>query len=100
MTSEKSDKPSEKSEFDDDEIEKEETVEKTGKDENKETDEKNDDNKLVNIHITKDLEFHRQRGTILTWKGKTEVDEDDTAVSFQEKEGVHDIWYYNHYISF
>jgi len=61
------------------------------------TSESDKNNKLFDLPIAKDLQFNRQRGIILTWKGRTESDEDDIAVSFQEKEGVHDIWYNLHF---
>ena len=59
---------------------------------NEYTNEKDESSNLFEILISKDIDFHRQRGTILTWKGKTEIDEDDTAVSFQDQEGVQEIW--------
>ena len=36
--------------------------------------------------------FHNQRGTILTWKNSKNIVEDDSAISFQEKDGVNEIW--------
>ena len=36
--------------------------------------------------------FHNQRGTILTWKNSKNILEDDTAISFQDKDGVNEIW--------
>jgi len=51
-----------------------------------------DNDKIFELKITNEIEFHRQRGTILTWKGKEDEDDDDSAISFQEKEGVQEIW--------
>ena len=31
-------------------------------------------------------------GTIITWKEKPEDEDDDIAISFQEKEGSKEIW--------
>ena len=36
--------------------------------------------------------FHNQRGTILTWKNSKKIVEDDSAISFQDKDGVNEIW--------
>ena len=47
---------------------------------------------ILNINITEEnLEFHFQRGTILTWKKRGISDEDNIAISFQEKEGLNEI---------
>jgi len=47
---------------------------------------------IFNIDIRKESsEFHNQRGTIITWKKPGTVGEDNTAISFQEKEGVIEI---------
>lgn len=37
-------------------------------------------------------DFHLQRATIITWKESTEISDDDRAISFQEPEGVKEIW--------
>ena len=48
---------------------------------------------MFNIEIKKDsIDFHNQRGIIITWKMGNEINEDNTAISFQEKEGVFEIW--------
>ena len=48
---------------------------------------------ILNINLLKEnLEFHNQRGTILTWKSGGVSDEDNIAISFQEKEGITDIF--------
>jgi hypothetical protein len=47
---------------------------------------------IFELKLTNDLEFHRQRGTILTWRSKKEEEDDDTAISFQEKEGIREVW--------
>ena len=48
---------------------------------------------IFNIDIRKETaEFHNQRGTIITWKKPGTVGEDNTAISFQEKEGVIEIF--------
>ena len=47
---------------------------------------------VFNIDIRKEnAEFHNQRGTIITWKKPGTMGEDNTAISFQEKEGVIEI---------
>ena len=47
---------------------------------------------VFNIDIRKEnAEFHNQRGTIITWKKPDTIGEDNTAISFQEKEGVIEI---------
>ena len=47
---------------------------------------------VFNIDIRKEnSEFHNQRGTIITWKKPGTMGEDNTAISFQEKEGVIEI---------
>ena len=47
---------------------------------------------VFNIDIRKEnAEFHNQRGTIITWKKTGTMGEDNTAISFQEKEGVIEI---------
>ena len=48
---------------------------------------------IFNIDILKEnIEFHNQRGTILTWKKINTLDEDNIAISFQEKEGITEIF--------
>ena len=48
---------------------------------------------IFNINIVEEnLEFHNQRGTILTWKKGGASDEDNIAISFQEKEGITEIF--------
>ena len=48
---------------------------------------------IFNIDILKgNIEFHNQRGTILTWKKMGSLDEDNIAISFQEKEGIAEIF--------
>ena len=47
---------------------------------------------MFSIDINKDtVNFHNQRGTIMTWKTSEDKIDDDTAISFQEKEGVTEI---------
>ena len=47
---------------------------------------------MFSIDINKDaIDFHNQRGTIMTWKTSNDNIDDDTAISFQEKEGVIEI---------
>ena len=47
---------------------------------------------IFNIDIVEEkLEFHNQRGTILTWKNEAISEEDNVAISFQEKEGITEI---------
>ena len=47
---------------------------------------------IINIDIKKEnVEFHNQRGTILTWKKSNTFGEDNIAISFQDKEGVLEI---------
>ena len=48
---------------------------------------------MFNIEIKKDsIEFHNQRGIIITWQIGNDSNEDNMAISFQEKEGVVEIW--------
>jgi hypothetical protein len=47
---------------------------------------------IFEFKITEYIDFHRQRGTILTWKVKQDEEDDDSAVSFQDKEGIREIW--------
>ena len=47
---------------------------------------------IFNIDIIKEnIDFHNQRGTILTWKKGGTYGQDNNAISFQEKEGVLEI---------
>ena len=47
---------------------------------------------IFNIDIKKEnVDFHNQRGTILTWKNNNIFGEDNYAISFQDKEGVIEI---------
>ena len=47
---------------------------------------------MFTININKDkVDFHNQRGTIMTWKSGNDKGDDDTAISFQEKEGITEI---------
>ena len=55
----------------------------------------NEDNyeEMFNIEIKKNsVDFHNQRGIIITWKERKDISEDNIAISFQEKEGVIEIW--------
>jgi hypothetical protein len=47
---------------------------------------------MFDLKISNNMEFHRQRGTILTWKVKDDEEDDDTAISFQDKEGIREVW--------
>ena len=48
---------------------------------------------IFNIDIIEEnLEFHNQRGTILTWKNEDSFEEDNIAISFQLKEGITEIF--------
>ena len=51
-----------------------------------------DSSTVFEIKIEKDTEFNKQRGTIITWKNNVSEDDDDVAISFQDKEGVKEIW--------
>ena len=47
---------------------------------------------IFKIDIRKDnIDFHNQRGSILTWKKNESFGEDNIAISFQEKEGILEI---------
>lgn len=48
---------------------------------------------MFELKLMGEMDFHRQRGTILTWKNKKEEEDDDTAISFQDKEGIREVWY-------
>ena len=48
---------------------------------------------MFKIELKKNsVEFHNQRGIIITWKDGNNINEDNIAISFQEKEGVIEIW--------
>lgn len=47
---------------------------------------------VFDIKIEKETEFNKQRGTIITWKNNLYDEDDDIAISFQDKEGVKDVW--------
>ena len=50
---------------------------------------------IFNIDIIKEnIDFHNQRGTILTWKKGGSYGQDNNAISFQDKEGVLEILKY------
>lgn len=51
-----------------------------------------DNSTVFEIKIDKNSEFNKQRGTIITWKTNNKEEDDDTAISFQEKDGVKEIW--------
>lgn len=48
---------------------------------------------MFEMKLTEGIDFHRQRGTILTWKNKDDEEDDDSAISFQDKEGIREVWY-------
>ena len=43
------------------------------------------------VLINSSLEFHNQRGTILTWKQSQDLADDNIAVSFHEKQGIEEV---------
>ena len=47
---------------------------------------------IFELKLSDSIDFHRQRGTILTWKSRLEEEDDDTAISFQDKEGIREVW--------
>ncbi len=47
---------------------------------------------IFELKLSDAIEFNRQRGTILTWKSKAEEEDDDSAISFQDKEGIREVW--------
>ena len=49
-------------------------------------------NTVFEIKIERHSQFNKQRGTILTWKKNSQDDDDDVAISFQEIDGVKEIW--------
>ena len=52
----------------------------------------NSNTELFNILINENIEFHIQRGTILTWKTNNNLIEDNSAISFQSREDIKEIW--------
>jgi hypothetical protein len=52
----------------------------------------NSNQELFNIDLNENIEFHNQRGTILTWKTDENYSEDNIAISFQRKEDISEIW--------
>jgi hypothetical protein len=52
----------------------------------------NDSSLVFDIKVDRVNEFNKQRGTIITWKNNPKEEDDDTAISFQEKDGVKEIW--------
>ena len=51
-----------------------------------------DSSTVFEIKIDKDTKFNKQRGTIITWRKNLDDDDDDIAISFQDKDGVKEIW--------
>ena len=50
---------------------------------------------MFSVDIKNNLvDFHNQRGIIITWKEGADMTEDNMAISFQEKEGAIGIWNY------
>ena len=52
----------------------------------------NSDEELLNLNLNNNIEFNNQRGTILTFKLKKEYTKDNIAISFQDREGIIEIW--------
>lgn len=48
---------------------------------------------MFELKLNSNPQFHRQRGTILTWKNKEEEEDDDRAISFQDQDSIRDVWY-------
>ena len=48
---------------------------------------------IFKLKLIDSVDFHRQRGTILTWKSGPNEEDDDSAISFQDKEGIREVWY-------
>ena len=48
----------------------------------------------LSLDLKKDnnIIFHKQRGTIITWKQNKDLTEDDSAISFQEKQGFLEVY--------
>lgn len=47
---------------------------------------------LFQFSLSSKSKFHLQRNTIITWKESTEIQDDNLALSFQDIQGVKDIW--------
>ena len=52
----------------------------------------NSDEELLNLNLNNNIEFNNQRGTILTFKLKKDCLKDNIAISFQDREGIVEIW--------
>ena len=52
----------------------------------------NTQKEMFSIELNKNtIDFHNQRGTIMTWNTGCKKEDDNTAISFQEREGVMEI---------
>lgn len=52
-----------------------------------------DNESIFELELKNNIDFHRQRFTILTWKSDdNDEDDDDAAISFQDKEGIEEVW--------
>ena len=52
----------------------------------------NTEEEMFSIELNQNtVDFHNQRGSIMTWNTGNDKDDDNTAISFQEKEGVTEI---------
>ena len=52
----------------------------------------NTEEEMFSIELNQNtVDFHNQRGSIMTWNTGNNKDDDNTAISFQEKEGVTEI---------
>ena len=54
--------------------------------------EKEEEKLSIELKNNNNIVFHKQRGTIITWKENSDFNEDDSAISFQEKEGFLEIF--------
>jgi len=54
--------------------------------------EKEEERFSIELKQNNNVVFHKQRGTIITWKENPEFNEDDSALSFKEKEGFIEIF--------
>lgn len=52
----------------------------------------NSNEELLNLNLNNNIEFNNQRGTILTFKLKKDCSKDNIAISFQDREGIIEIW--------
>lgn len=54
----------------------------------------NESNKeiLFKFSLATESKFHLQRNTIITWKESNEIKDDNLALSFQDIQGVKEIW--------